>query len=512
MGVWAERMTAKLARQQVWPAGRFKRVREHISLYAAFRESDRDRLKEDSEWTDADRYYQIDPVAPKISDAFASLLYGRRPEITAAAEKDQGRFDEIAQENGFPSKLQRGVRTASSEGESWWRILADPEASDVPLITWHSRKNVYPIFVGEKLVACGLISTYIEEDEQDRATAKVWRHFEIHEKGFVTNVLYEGAKGTLGKLAPLESIEATENLKEEWEHDLPMLAGRIPNTEGTDPTLGVSDYFRIKDILQDLNEALTIGAENARKTLKQRMIAPSSAFDEDDNVIDKDVWAAESLDDEVDLSGDTKGSPFRVLEFTFEAEKILSWRRGLAEDALGRVGIVAAFVGAGSPTEGLAQSGTALKVRLIPTTAAGEERGQYWDDLKTGLPGILALVAQVDALPQEQGGFGVTWADPITPPSVKRGSTLPEDEGEVIARNAEAVQGQIRSRRTAVEEQHPDWSPKEVDAELDRIREDVKDSQSLPGFLNDIPGHKTPEEIKADEEGGSGGDGSGSGQ
>ena len=501
MGVWIDRLVERLDRHNTWPTGRFKRVGEDIGTWIAFRESERRRLKTDHPDWDPDRYYQIDPIPPKISDAFASLLYGRRPGLTPAKDKDETRLDEIAEENGFPAKLQRAVRTSSSEGEVWWRALVDEDLADVPLVEWYSRTAVYPLWIGSRLAACAFISRYDTEDVSEHPTAKVFRHFEIHERGEAANVLFRGTKTTLGQQVSLDSYSETKGLEEEWKHDLPvMLAGRIPNTEGVDPTLGVSDYYRIRDLLHDVNEALTIGAENARKTLKQRMIAPASAFDEEGNLKDVEVWAAESFDnEEQDLSGESKGSPFRVMEYTFEAGKLLEWRRGLAEDALGRIGIVPQFVGAGNAAEGLAQSGTALKVRLIPTTAAGEERGQYWDDQRGGLPGILTVLQMLDELPKEQGGLGVNWSDAKTAPAVERGSALPEDEDETIDRNAAAVGAEIRSRKLAVEQQHPDWSDEQVEEELAEIRKDLQHSRPLTGFLAPSKGGSGNEGDDGDE-------------
>ena len=500
MGIWIDRLVDRLDRHQVWPAGRFKRVGEGLGLWIAFRESDRDLLKADASWEDVNRYYQVDPLAPKISDAFASLLYGRRPKLKPAAASNEKRLDEIAEDNGFPANLQRAVRTSSSEGEVWWRAKVDEDISDVPLVEWYSRTAVYPLWIGDRLKAVAFISRYDTEDVSEDPTAKVFRHFEIHERGEVQNHLYEGTKGTLGQNVALARFGETKELVEQWRHDLPaMLAGRIPNTEGVDPTLGVSDYFRIKDMLHDINEALTIGAENARMTLKQRMIAPASAFDEEGRLKDVDVWAAESLDNEEDLSDEQRAAVFKVLEYSFEAERILAWRRGLVEDALGRIGIDAQFAGAGSDKEGFAQSGTALRVRLIPTTAAGEERGQYWDDKRGGLPGILTILQMLDNLGTEDGGFGVKWTDPSTPPAVERGSALPEDETELIERNAAAVQGQIRSRRVAVEEQHPDWSDTQVDEELAEIESDMRKSRPLTGLFDS--------DSDGDDRGGDGDDG-----
>jgi hypothetical protein len=514
MGIWIDKLVERLDRTSIWPTGPFKKVGEEIGVWIAFRESERAKLKLDHPlWKDTDRYYQIDPLAPKISDAFASLLFGRRPVLTPAKESDAKRLDEIAEDNGFPAQLQRAVRTSSSEGEVWWRIKADPDLAEVPLVEWYSRTAVFPLWIGPRLAACAFVSRYDTDDIEQKPTATVFRHFEIHERGEVQNILFEGTKSTLGQQVPLTRFSETADLEEQWAHGLPaMLAGRVPNTEGVDPTLGVSDYFRIKDMLHDVNEGLTIGAENARMTLKQRMVAPASAFDEEGNLRDQEVWSAESLDSE--MPDETGGSQLRVLEYDFKAQQILEWRRGLAEDGLGRIGIVAQFVGAGSTQEGLAVSGTALKVRLIPTTAAGDERGQFWDDKRTGLPGILAIMQMLDELSLDEGGFGVKWADATTPPSMERGSTLPEDETEIVDRNAAAVQGQIRSRRVAIEEQHPDWSEKQVEEEEDRIRRDMQDSRPLTGIFDQLPGsgnngQKKPGEGEGDGEGEGAEDGAG---
>lgn len=509
MGVWIDRLVERLDSHQVWPTGRYKSISDDIGLWIAFRESMADRLKADAEWEDPERQYQVDPLAPKISDAFASLLFGRRPKLKPAAPKMETRLEEIAEDNGFPANLQRSVRTSSSEGEVWWRIRVDEDLADVPLIEWYSRTAVYPLFVGARLAAVAFISRYDTEEITGNPQATVFRHFEIHERGEVQNHLYEGTKNTLGQSVALTRFSETADMQEQWIHGLPaMLAGRIPNTEGVDPTLGVSDYFRIRDMLHDINEALTIGAENARMTLKQRMIAPASAFDEEGRLKDVDVWAAESLDNEEDLSDEQRAAVFKVLEYSFEAERIIAWRRGLSEDALGRIGVVPQFVGAGSAQEGLAQSGTALKVRLIPTTAAGEERGQFWDDKRGGLPGILAVVQLVDQLSVDEGGFGIKWEKAEVAPAVERGSTLPEDEAEVIERNAAAVQGQIRSRKVAIEEQHPDWTEAQIKAELAEIESDMAKSQPLTALLPPPP-HSAGGNNAGGEGGGEGDEGEG---
>jgi len=274
-----------------------------------------------------------------------------------------------------------------------------------------------------------------------------------------------------------------------------MLMGRITNGRRIDRklNLGVSEYRRITDQLLDLNEACTIAAENARLTAKRRVVVPESAIeargshtqlsDRGDGIMvpvgggtfdaGEDVFVASQLDAELGRGTD---GPFKVLEYSFDAAPLLAHKRDLVETALTRVGLTPQYVGVADEAPGVL-SGTAYRLKLIPTTKAGRGKGRPWDD---SLPHIIGLMAQLDALAEDRGGFGRSWVDAFTPPAVERSTGLPHDDVEDAQVETTLVGAGVRSVETSVRAQHPDWDDAAVLEELARIRGDRPAAPSFP--------------------------------
>jgi hypothetical protein len=216
-----------------------------------------------------------------------------------------------------------------------------------------------------------------------------------------------------------------------------MLMGRVINKRGRRATVGISEYETVKDQLLDLNEAETIGAENARLTAKKRAIVPSSA-----------VQAAPTRDK--------------------------------VETALTRLRITPQWIGVQTGAgDGYAVSGTSLRLRAIPTTRAGNSKGKQWDK---ALPQLVRALQRLDALPEADGGFGQPWAQPDEPPGVKRGNPMPNDEVEEATIEATLVGAGVKSVWQSVRDQHPEWTDEDVDAEVARIRADRAAAPALGGF------------------------------
>lgn len=448
---------------------------EGIRLYRALRESDREVLRKLHPDWDQDRRYRVDSLPDRISDAFSDLLYGSPPDIRAAAEENQKLLDEILKHNQMGSELKRWAAEVSAEGEQWWRVFVNLELSPVPILELHSRLDVFPYWVGRTVRAVAFLSElYSKQNEDARTgtvTVEVWRHVEIQTDGLVRNLLYKGTKTTLGEQRDLADTAETEGLDEEWDHGLKiMLAGRIPNKLGSDYRYGISHYHGILDQLLDLNEARTIMAENARLAAKKRMVVPTSELDENGNWkgAGDDIIPTESLNGELDeKSGSAKD--FAILEYTFDAKPLREHMDELEETALTRVGLNVQFVN-GDTGEGSAVSGVALRTKLIPTTLAAEGLGKHWDN---ELPVILSAMQQVDALPDERGGCGHdSWREPEEPPTVTRGTVLPEDPADKAERHSGLVQSELESLKTAISDLHPEWTEEQVEEEIQRIRED----------------------------------------
>jgi hypothetical protein len=484
-------------------------VQRQVAKFAALRESDRDYLKKLKNWP-ADRDYIVDPLPERIAEAFADFLFGEDPVFTAAdndaanpeapeeeesggaeptedrpkaevgeddaSVDDQDRLDDLIDANSLPSELHQAAAMFTAEGEVWWRIYRDDDQSDFPIIEWHSRSHVRPLFRGRKLVAAAFVSDIHQEKVEDQLIT--YKYVEIQTEGYVRNLLYKGTtQGQLGSAVPLSQRPETKDLEEEWDHQLGMLAGRVADKMGRDRRYAISTFVGIEDLLFSLNEATTIGHENARLTLKRRLAIPREAlnasgkFDAGEDVLVMD----DPLDEE--LGANKQTGKFAVLEYSFDAPALISYKNDLSSIILTRVGLARQLTDPNT-NEGTAASGTALRVRLIPTTMAAKGKARPFDD---ELPRVLMLAQQVDNLPKEKGGFGRSWNKAGEPPIVERSDPLPADETEETNRHAVAVSSEFESRETAIKTLHPDWTDKQVQDELDKIFSELATFQSIGG-------------------------------
>lgn len=457
---------AKLERAGSWPPPGEEKLRKDLEVYRALRESDRDILRRESAW-EPERKYVVDPLGERIPGAFADLIYGEAPEFTAAAEGDQAHLGEMVEANGLADELRGGVGISSSEGASWWRIIAD-RSCPYPTIEWHSRLAVVPDFSGRQLRAVAFVQELQRPPFEDGDSKAVWRYVEIQVQGRSRNLLFraEGPKDGLGKPQALDRHWFTEDLAPEWKHGIPMiLAGYIPNVNGGahSRVMGRSDYHGVKDLLLELNEAASIGSENMKLTAKKRIVAPKRYLTADGEFpAGVDVLLAE----ETDSDPDKPDQGIVQLEWSFDASSLVEWIEHLTDTALTRARVAPQLVG--RYTEG-AQTGPAFRARLLDSLLAAGGKARAWD---TGVPKVLLAAQMVDALPIEQGGFGHTWQKPSVAPGVKRASALPVDETEEANRIAAERGSEILSRRTAVEQRHPDWPEERVEEEMQRLKED----------------------------------------
>lgn len=481
-----------------WPLPTEAPIITRLNTWAAILDGDADVVARVAGWNQR-RRYRVDSLGERIADAWAAYLFGEDPAFAPAADGDVANLEDLIAANELPSELERGAAMCSGEGEIWPRVYVDETVAPHALIEWVSRRNVLPLWVGARLAAAAVV-TELGKTDRD-GSGQVWRHFEVHAPGVLVNALFLGKGDNLGTRRPLEEHPATAELEEVWEHGLPgMLLGRVPNRIRRDRRLGVSDFAGILDTLLDLNEASVIGAHNARLTARKRVIVsatvlqgqagqgdgdltpeenvggqarpPAARFDPDEEVLVEDP-----LDRELGREGQ---APFRVLEYSFDAAALIEYKRDLVETALSRVGLTPQYVGAGvSSAEGYAISGTALRLRLIPTDKTGRAKARYWED---AVPKVLRTMARLDALSTDLGGLGRQWTNTNDLPTMERRPGLPEDELEEATKHATLVGSGVESIETAVRKLNPDRDDAWVDEEVARIRADKQaaGASSLP--------------------------------
>lgn len=509
----------RLVKGGKWPPLAEADTWRRLEAWRAFVDADREALKKVADWTETDREYKVDPLPSRIADAWADHLFGEELAVAHPDETDNERLDAIIDENDLTEEARGAERDLIiPEGEGWWRLYRDTDVAEVPLLEWHSRRSVAPFYLGRRLMAVALISV-LEGRGFDKNPKAVFRHFEIHTVGAVEHVLFKGTQRVIGQTVGLDSHPETEELAAAlgdgrlngavWPHGLPMLMGRITNRRGRSPRLGISEFAGIKDYLLDLNEAVTIGAENARLTAKKRMTAPANSsalrprvgplVDNGEGQLvpagggaqfsaGEDVFIVDPADAELGR----EGSPFQVLEYSYDATALIAHKRDLVESALTRIGLTPQWVGVrGDAGDGFAATGTALRLRLIPTDKAGRGKARGWD---RELPRILSIAAQLDALPEAEGGLGQAWNKADVEPSVERADPIPADEVEQATIEATLVGAGVRSKWQSVKAQHPDWDDLQVQEELDRIKDDKPAPPAVGLFAPPPPGTAGEEE------------------
>lgn len=494
-------LLARLRRSPKWPLQAELRVRQQIALWAALRESDEVVLRRIMSWKN-DRDLLIDNLPEKIATAYGDLLFGQDPDFDSADPSDEPLIEAMVE--SWSGGLQSAEETCVSEGEVWWRLAVNLNASFHPVLTWHSRADVVPLFFGGEVIAVAFVSR-LSSLSDDARSKTVWRHLEIHSAGVVANVLFEGRDELLGDLRELAAHPEVAELAAVWEHGLPILAGRIVNRVGRSAFCGQSIYHGVWTRFLELNEAATIGRENMRLTAKKRAVVPASALRaapamamtqavaqagpnaEPPKPPRPQFDAGEDLlvHDPLDVEEGREGQgPFRILEYSFDAEALIAHYQHVVETVCQRCDIVPQFIGSGDFGSG--SSGTALRVRLLPTTNAAEGRGRRWDDT---LPVIAQRGQLLEALPQALGGFGrdAEWTNPGGVPSVERASPLPIDENERAQRLATLKTADLISIELGVREQHEDWDDEKVQAEVEAIRADLAATVPAMSFGGNTP-------------------------
>lgn len=491
----------------VWPPKSEAEAIRKVRTGRAFLETDGDALAAAVKWPD-DRDYKVDGLAALIADCWADHIFDEDLIVKPAKKQDEELMAAmIAGSGAFDSDLREAAREVVAEGERWWRVCRDTEVSDYPILEWFGRDEVFPLFIGRRLMAVALV-TKLDRPKGAKRNS-VWRHFEIHTDGSVEHVLFVGTKSRIGSTVPMEEHPELEDLAQilgaqggegqVWDHGIGWLMGRVTNARGFHKNLRLarSEFERIHDQLLDLNEAATIGAENARLTAKRRVVVPESAVTTQTTELEDDGQggftrttstkfdAGEDLlvQSQVDAElGSDPASLFKVLEYSFDAEALIAYKRDLVETGLTRINITPQYAGVVGGEGGVALTGTALRIRLIPTTKGGKGKGRVWDD---SLPHILGAMQRLSDLDEDEGGFGQPWVAADMLPTVERPSGLPSDEVEDAQVIQTLVGSRVMSRRSAIEERHPDWPPDRVDKELGYIDEDIQKSSAgglIPGL------------------------------
>jgi hypothetical protein len=457
-----------------WPPKAVADQWAEIELHAAFRSSDKVRIRQEAS-VGVQYPYMLSPVPRMISRASAHLLFGEPPTFTAAAESDQENLDRIVTENDLVAECHRAAVISSSEGSVWGRIVVDPSLIDTPIIEFVTPGRVIPHFSGRFVIGATFVT------EWATSSSERYRMFETYEAGAVTTTLRRGTRTSVGTEVRLDSFPETKGRAEfvATGVDWPLVAF-IPNTIDADPTHGYSDYIGLKDRFLALNESVTVGQANLRLAGRKRAIIDAGYVGAESGKEGKlpsgdDVFIRTSR-----TGGDgEKTSPLQIIDYDFDASAVTEWIDHMIDSTLTFAGVAPQAVGRG--IEGGAVSGTALKLKMTHSLLEASGKGRYFD---RGLIRLLRGAQILDSRPMSEGGFGRPYAEADSNGTIERAQALPRDDMEAAQQLAALAGADAISVEERVAFLHPTWPQERIDEEVERLQ---KPSMEMPSLTPTFP-------------------------
>lgn len=455
MGVISSINTTLLGRN-TWPPAALADRWEEVELFAALRDSDEDRVRQQASVNWAHPYI-LSPLPRMISRASANLLFGEPADVTASNDTDQEALDALVSDNDLASELVRAALISSSEGEVWGRVIVQPALQDSPIIEWCSPSRVIPHFHGRFVLGATFVT------EWSVTGREVMRLLESYDPGTITSTLYRGTNSSIGTPVPLDSFGPTEGRMDVVTTGIDQaLVAFVPNSLGPDPTRGFSDYRGLEARFLAINEATTIAQQNLKLAGRKRALVDAQYLDRNGKLVDGDDVFVRQADDE--MMGDA-AKPLQMIDYQYDSAAVTAWVDHLLDSTLAYAGIAPQMVG--RELDGGATSGTALRLRMSHSLLEASGKGRHFDK---GLARLLRFAAIIDGRPTTEGGFGRRWADADTPPTVRRADGLMRDDKQTSEIIAALVGAEVVSLEGAVGLWRPDWTSDQVAEEVARIQ------------------------------------------
>lgn len=469
MGVFTTLQT--VLGRNTWPPASQHETWEEVELFAALRNANDQRIRQEASvaWQDD---YILSPLPRLLSRASANMLFGEPAAFTADQDGDQDNLDRItgADGNDLRAELHRAALIASSEGETWGRIVVQPDLLDVPILEFVSRSRVIPHFAGRFVRGATFVTTWAT------GALERFRMLETYEPGAVVTRLYRGSTSVLGGEVKLDSFSETKGRQPVVYTgiDQPLVAF-IPNSVDDDPTRGYSDYRGLVDRFLALNESATIGQSNQRLAGRKRAIIAGGLLDRNGNFpAGDDIISLSALD-----SGDDAKSVFQAIDWQAGHAETIQWVDHLIDTTLTFAGV--SPVSLGRSIEGGTISGTAMKLRMNHSLMESAGKGHYFD---RGVARLLRQATILDGRPTTEGGFGRKYQAADVAPTVERGDGLPRDDMEAAQQLALLVNAEAISLEERVAFVHPDWSAQQQADEVARLKDELgpHPDPSVPTF------------------------------
>lgn len=411
---------------------------------------------------DESRPYLVDNLSGEITDLLTSRLVGEELHISGPAEDDDAAawLQHLAEVSNFSALWPRLSRSVSYRGDGWLKPVYDEEIGDVLLTSVPAQYTFVETASDDETEIEQVMIAYLRWGDK-----RPYLFQEIHRPGEIEYRLYKiygdlrrdyGYTPHRDRVA-LDTLPDLADLPDEQDTGVDELLMVHIGLGGTDDTgiWGTSDYREI-DTLQ--------GELNNRHTQRGEIL---------DKHADPPVHGSPEMvnqDGEIDIAG-----KFFIVKPGEHPPGYVTWdgHLGPSENQIHDLRL-AMMRNAGVSPESLmdsesgAESGRALKLRQGRTSSAVKARQRVFGP---AIQHAISLASRLANSPTVDGVWDGATIPVLEPSEINLGwgDGLPDDTREEIEEAGMELSFGLISRRTAIEQRHPDWNAERVDTEMERI-------------------------------------------
>ncbi|MFB3882454.1 MAG: phage portal protein [Armatimonadota bacterium] len=414
-----------------------------------------------------------------ISRLSADLLFGEEPDFVPAGEDEIAKdaLKQIVTRNGLHALNYESALSNSFRGDAIYKARwgkRTPQAEAPEAIVEEVPASIYfPEFDEDDVRKVTRVTlAWTKRDPRD--ARKLYLRAEVHEPGIIRHQLFDmGSVSTLtvagtnasvavdGKQlqqVPLATLEAYAELPEEEETGLDHLPiFHVPNFRYGSRFWGISDYEGLESLFESLNNRVSQIDEVLDKHVAPKIVLPPGFVDRDGKVRFDRMETIELQPGDQPPSYITWDAHLTAAFAQFD--KLLDLLFMLSETAPSAFGL---------DKFGIAESGRALRLRLLRTLAKINRKRLYYD---TALKQAL-LTAQILDVTHGSGSY-----EPQQP-TIQWSDGLPEDVVEMVEIESQRLAAGNTSVESSVRRLD---GPDAVEAEMQRIAEEEKQLGTFTG-------------------------------
>jgi hypothetical protein len=414
-----------------------------------------------------------------ISRLSADLLFGEEPDFVSAQEDDAAKeaLTQVVSRNGLHALNYESALSNSFRGDAIYKARwgkRTPQAEAPEAILEEVPASIYfPEFDEDDVRKVTRVTlAWTKRDPED--PRKQYLRAEVHEPGLIRHQLFDmGSVSTLtvagtttsvpvgGKQleqVPLATLEAYAELPEEEETGLDHIPiFHVPNFRYGSRFWGISDYEGLESLFESLNNRVSQIDEVLDKHVAPKIVLPPGFVDRDGKIRFDRMETIELQPGDQPPSYITWDAHLTAAFAQFD--KLLDLLFMLSETAPSAFGL---------DKFGIAESGRALRLRLLRTLAKINRKRLYYD---TALKQAL-LTAQILDVTHGSGRY-----EPQEP-TIQWADGLPEDMVEMVEIESQRLAAGNTSVESSVRRLD---GPDAVEAEMQRIGNEGQQMAVLTG-------------------------------